>query len=120
MTVAVGDDIGAALLDEVGCGVIAVFVFVNVKLPDDLFVGNAKLRCCGLDAFDVCVVVADVFVVEKDNADLRELLSASGAVLSSGVAVVPQAARANTIARASISARNFFICFPPCSHVCII
>ncbi|MPM71751.1 hypothetical protein SDC9_118722 [bioreactor metagenome] len=69
MAVAVGEDVVATLLDEVNRRIIALFIFRNVVLPDDLVVGNTGGGCASLDAFDVRRVVTGVLVVDEDHAD---------------------------------------------------
>ncbi|MPM52979.1 hypothetical protein SDC9_99743 [bioreactor metagenome] len=71
MAVAVGEDVGAALLNEVDCGIVAGFIFANVVLPDDAGVRNTNVRGSGLDAFDVRGVIARVIVVNEDYADFE-------------------------------------------------
>ncbi|MPM72525.1 hypothetical protein SDC9_119501 [bioreactor metagenome] len=71
MAIAVGEDIGAALLDEVDRGVIALFIFGDVVLPDDAVGGDAGCFCGGFDTVDVRCIIARVLVMNEDNADFH-------------------------------------------------
>ena len=70
MTVGVGDDQGAALLNKVDSGVIASFILGDVVLVDDLVVAQTMGSLCAFHAFDVSYVIAGVLVMYQDYADL--------------------------------------------------
>jgi hypothetical protein len=126
MAVAVEKNVGAALLNEVDCGIVAGFIFANVVLPDDAGVRNTNVSGSGLDAFDVRGVIARVIVVNEDYADFEggffgvaSVAGSSAASTVSGVAVtsaagsvvVWQAARENTIMTTANRAMIFFMVF---------
>ena len=71
MTVRVGEDDRTALLDEVDRSVIALFIFGNSILPDDLVIGHTEFLGSGTDTVDVGVSVAFIFVTDQDRADLE-------------------------------------------------
>mgnify|MGYP000196011249 CR=1 FL=1 len=70
MAVGVGDDDLAALIDAVDAGVIAGLVFADGVFPDDVVLADAQSLGGFLDALDVGVGVAFVFVADQNDADL--------------------------------------------------
>ena len=70
MAVGVGDDDLAALVDAVDAGVIAALVFADGVFPDDVVLADAQSLGGLLDAENVGVGVAFVFVADQNDADL--------------------------------------------------
>ena len=70
MAVGVGDDDLAALVDTVNAGVIAALVFGDGVFPDDVAFADTQSLGGFLDALDVGVGVAFVFVADQNDADL--------------------------------------------------
>ena len=70
MAVGVGDDDLAALIDAVDAGVIAGLVLADGVFPDDVVLADAQSLGGFLDALDVGVGVAFVFVADQNDADL--------------------------------------------------
>ena len=70
MAVGVGDDDLAALIDAVNAGVIAGLVFADGVFPDDVVLADAQSLGGLLDAENVGVGVAFVFVADENDADL--------------------------------------------------
>ena len=83
MTVGIGEDDVAALLRQIHGGVIAVLVFSNVVLKDDLAGIDAQLLAGGGQAVDVGHVVAGVLIVDADEADLHGFRGDAG-ILTAG------------------------------------
>ena len=70
MAVGVGDDDLAALVDTVNAGVIAALVFGDGVFPDDVAFADTQSLGGFLDALDMGVGVAFVFVADQNDADL--------------------------------------------------
>ena len=70
MAVGVGDDDLAALVDTVNAGVIAALVFGDGVFPDDVAFADTQSLSRFLDALDMGVGVAFVFVADQNDADL--------------------------------------------------
>lgn len=71
MTVAVGNDEVAALVNEVESRFGAGSVFGNAVLPNELIVGKAESLGSLLDALNVRVGIAFVFIAEKNKTNLE-------------------------------------------------
>ena len=99
----IGKDEVAAFVDELGGGVIALLAFGNTGLEQVL---NTQLLAGFLGGVDEVQVVGGVLVVQEDKAGL----DGDGVLGGSFSGFSPQAARANTITRASSRARIFFMC----------
>ena len=71
MTEGVRDDELAALFREVDCCFIALFVLGDVVFVDDLIIAEVASFFCGLNALNVCVGVAFVFVADENCTDFE-------------------------------------------------
>lgn len=71
MTEGVRDDELAALFREVDCCFIALFVLGDVVFVDDLIIAEVAGFFCGLNALNVCVGVAFVFVADENCTDFE-------------------------------------------------
>ena len=63
------DDL-AALLDEVDSGGVAGFILEYAVFIDDLIIGKAASLLSLLDALDMSIGIALVFITDQDGADL--------------------------------------------------
>ena len=71
MAEAVGEDSGAAGINELSRGVVAILVLGNVGLDDVLVLAQAGVLASGLGGVDEVLVVRGVLIVQADEADLH-------------------------------------------------
>ena len=71
VTERVCNDEFAALVDEVDCCFVALFIFGNDVFVDDLIIAEVAGFFCGLNALNVCVGVAFVFVADENCTDFE-------------------------------------------------
>ena len=71
MTEAVGEDDGAAIVDQVASGLIALLTFGNIGLQDVVSIGQTQVLDGLFCAIDEVKVIGGVFIVQSDEADLN-------------------------------------------------